>query len=54
MTITHAIASAASKDAGNLSMQEAGRSSWSREDYNAAVREYDRLLPVEEISQDIG
>jgi hypothetical protein len=36
---------AAAKDAGNRSMRAAGRATWNRADYRAAVREYDRLIP---------
>lgn len=38
------LAHAAGWDAGNRSMRRAGRSRWNAEDYNAAVREYDRLM----------
>jgi len=46
-TITREIALAAAKDAGNRSMRQAGRGAWNREDYNAVVREFDRLWPEE-------
>ena len=47
MTLTREIAWAASLDEGNRSMREAGRTAWSQQDYNAAVREFDRLWPEE-------
>jgi hypothetical protein len=40
-----ATARAAGQDAGNRAMRTAGRSRWSRADYNAAVREFNRLHP---------
>ena len=45
MELTREIAYAASRDAGNRRMRRAGRSKWSRGDYNAAVREFNRLWP---------
>ena len=45
ITITREIARAAAMDAGDHSMRLAGRTTWSREDYNAMVREFDRLWP---------
>jgi len=45
ITITREIARAAAMDTGNRSMRQAGRTTWSREDYNAMVREFDRLWP---------
>ena len=44
ITITYEIAHAAGWDAGNRSMKKAGRKKWSREDFNAAVKETNRLL----------
>lgn len=44
-TLTPAIVHAASTDAGNASMRTAGRTSWSQDDYDAAVAEYHRLMP---------
>jgi hypothetical protein len=37
---------AAGWDAGDRSMKAAGRSRWTRQDYNAAVREFNRLAPI--------
>jgi len=45
ITMTPEIARAAATDAGNASMREAGRTKWNEDDYNAAVRMYNRLLP---------
>ena len=39
---------AAATDAANRSMTEGGRTAWSREDYNRAVAEYDRIHPMTE------
>lgn len=44
-TLTPALAHAASTDVGNASMRAAGRTSWSQDDYDAAVDEYHRLMP---------
>lgn len=41
------LASAAGRDAGNRSARAAGRKAWTLEDYNAACREFDALLPVD-------
>jgi len=43
--MTEALARAASQDAGNRSMKKSNRTSWSREDYNEAVQEFNRLWP---------
>jgi len=48
MTLTPEIAHAAAMDAGTRAMKAAGRTAWSREDYNAAVAEFNRLMPREE------
>ena len=45
--LTREIAWAASTDAGNRSMRSSGRETWSEDDYNAAVAEFDRLWPAE-------
>lgn len=42
------LANAAARDAGNRSMRRAGRKTWSREDYNEAVRVYNNLWPKED------
>jgi hypothetical protein len=39
-----AVCRAAGWDAGNRAMREAGRTAWSADDYNAAAREYERLV----------
>jgi len=46
LTITYAIAMAAGRDAGNRHAKSRGRSRWNRSDYNAAVREFNRLHPI--------
>lgn len=46
IVLTREIAWAASTDAGNRAMRHGGRTAWSREDYNAAVAEFDRLWPL--------
>ncbi len=38
------LARAAAQDAGNRSMRKAGRKQWSQADWNAATREYHRVL----------
>lgn len=43
IAMTENLARAAAQDAGNRSMRKAGRKTWSREDYNEAVREFNRL-----------
>lgn len=44
MTMTYAIAMAASRDAGDRSMRAAGRQWWNEDDYNAACDEFARLM----------
>lgn len=41
----HDLAIAAGADEADRQMRAAGRTSWTREDYNAAVREYERVDP---------
>ncbi|KKK66803.1 hypothetical protein LCGC14_2960410 [marine sediment metagenome] len=41
--LTQHLAWCAAEDVGNRSMRRGGRASWSVDDYNAAVREYNRL-----------
>jgi hypothetical protein len=41
--LTRELAWASATDAGNRSMRKAGRSAWSRVDYNAAAKEFKRL-----------
>src|ERR1039457_3907629 len=43
--MTEALARAAGADAANRQMRKAARTSWSEEDYNAAVAEFNRLWP---------
>jgi len=47
MTRTYAITHAAATDAGSRSMRTGSRSRWSRADYNAAVREFERIEGAE-------
>lgn len=44
MALTLAMVYAAGHDAGNRSMRKAGRTKWSRADYNAAAAEFARLV----------
>lgn len=46
MTLTPKLITAASHDAGNRSMEAAGRTKWSRKDYSAACKEWSRLAAV--------
>jgi hypothetical protein len=43
ITMTYELAMACGWDAGNRSMREAGRTKWSRADFNASVREFNSL-----------
>lgn len=45
--LTQQIAFAAAQDVAQRLMRKAGRKVWSEDDYNAAVREYERLWPEE-------
>jgi hypothetical protein len=45
--IARAAAWAAATDAGNRSMQKAGRTVWDEDDYNASCGEFERLWPSE-------
>jgi hypothetical protein len=45
LTMTLELARAAGQDAANASMRDAGRTSWSEEDYNVAVATMNRLMP---------
>lgn len=45
ITMTREIAWAAAWDAGNRHMRQGGRTRWNKSDYNAAVREFNRLWP---------
>ncbi len=44
--MTKAIMYAAGRDAGNRSMKAAGRTKWSRKDFNAAAAEFARLVKL--------
>lgn len=48
MPMTRDIATQAAMEVGDRSMFTAGRSKWAEPDYEAAAREYARLLPLEE------
>src|SRR5271166_3257694 len=45
-TVTPAIARAAGADAANRQMKKAGRTKWSRADYNLAARTYAKLMKL--------
>jgi hypothetical protein len=45
-TITPDLAWRAATDAGNRAMRAAGRTHWSHDDYQTAIREFERLLPA--------
>lgn len=47
ITLTRQLAWAAATDAGNASMRQAGRTKWSRKDYNTAARTFNELWPEE-------
>ena len=47
MKRTYAITHAAATDAGNRAMRSGSRSRWSRADYSAAVREFERIEGAE-------
>lgn len=42
---TYSLAMAAAKDAANRRMRAAGRTAWSRGDYNHSVETFERLYP---------
>lgn len=46
MKLTQEIARAAAQDAANRHMRKHGRTKWSIDDYNIAVKEYNRLLCI--------
>lgn len=48
MPMTYKLAHAASWDAENRSMRAAGRTRWNQDDWNAAAREFERLVPESE------
>jgi len=43
--MTYEMAMAASRDAADARMRKAGRTTWSRADYNFAVATFKRLFP---------
>jgi hypothetical protein len=45
-TLTREMVWSAATDAGNRHMRQAGRKRWSREDFEAATSEYERLARV--------
>ena len=47
MALTMALAHAAAEDAANARMRKAGRASWTKGDYNLAVRTFNRLWKKE-------
>jgi hypothetical protein len=47
MVMDYDLAMAIGRDAGNRSMRKAGRTAWSREDYNASVDAFEACLPTE-------
>ena len=51
---TYDLAMAAGRDEADRSMKAAGRSRWSREDYNHAVRTFARLYPQREQIERLG
>ena len=44
--LTRSICYAAASDAGNASMRRGNRVKWNSTDYNAAIKEYNRLLDI--------
>ena len=47
MQLTRGLAQRLAVDAGNRSMRAAGRKAWSQADYNASVREFNTVWPLE-------
>jgi hypothetical protein len=47
ITMNYELAMAAAKDEANRRMRKQGRKHWNRQDYNAAVKEFNRLWPIE-------
>lgn len=45
-TLDYATITAIAKDTGNRNMQRAGRKSWGKDDWNAAAREFQRLVMI--------
>ena len=54
MRFTREMAYAAGRDAGNRSMRKAGRTAWSKDDYNAAAAECARLMPFANCNYEVG
>lgn len=46
VVVDMAIARAAGRDAGNLSMREGGRTAWNEDDWAAACETFDRLMAL--------
>lgn len=53
-SVSYEAAHAAAQDEGDRSMRRAGRTAWSREDYDAAARTFNRLRPVEAETAEAG
>lgn len=51
--MTYPLAMSAGRDAANRRMRAAGRTKWNRADYNAAVREFNRLYPKKQLLRDL-
>jgi hypothetical protein len=45
--MTYELAMSCAKDVANRRMRAAGRTTWNRADYNAMVREFNRLFPLD-------
>lgn len=46
IVMSYELAMAAAKDVADRRMRAAGRAKWNRSDYNAMVREFNRLWPL--------
>jgi len=46
VTLTESLVRAAAQDKANARMRKQGRTTWNKEDYRTAVREFHRLLPL--------
>jgi len=45
LEVTYALAMAAAQDAANRSMHKHGRDAWNEDDWNEAVKVFDKLMP---------
>lgn len=54
IVMSYELAMAAGKDVADARMRAAGRTAWSRADYNAMVREFNRLWPMSATLYDAG